>query len=489
MATVRRTSRPAALALAAGLAVALAIAGEAVKTHHHDLLVGSVVFALPAALWAAQRVEPAWPLSIGLGLSVFSGNWGYMGLHVPFDRVLIGFGLLAVAVHAGRSENRSLLRVEPVHWLLLGATVVALISAIWVGSIGDKNGQFQLLDRYGVFPFLAFFAAPLAFRTERQRGILIGTLVATGAYLGFTALCEGIHLDGLVVPRYILDPTVGIHADRARGPFVEAVANGMGLYYCLIASLIAARRWATPVARVAALVVAVGCAAGIVFTLTRAVWLAAVIASLVALLATRGLRRYTIPAVLAGLVTVGIALAAVPGLTGSATQRADSQLPVWDRLNSDAAALRMIADRPVLGFGWSRFTTDSLPYFHEAANYPLTGSTIEVHNVFLSNAVELGLLGASVWLAGLLLGVVRPIFNRRGPPELEPWRVSLLAIFVFWFVVANFGPVAYAFPTFLMWLWAGIVHSGRRRPAEVPETVRPVGQPLLAPPRAILRRA
>ena len=71
---------------------------------------------------------------------------------------------------------------------------------------------------------------------------LIG-LVAVGAYLGITAFLQEVNLDQLVFPAYITDPSVGIHADRARGPFVEAAANGLvyvgsddGYLYALDAS-------------------------------------------------------------------------------------------------------------------------------------------------------------------------------------------------------------------------------------------------------------
>ena len=51
-----------------------------------------------------------------------------------------------------------------------------------------------------------------------------------GAYLGVTAVLEGIGQLGLVWPAYIADPNVGITPERARGPFVASDANGLALY-------------------------------------------------------------------------------------------------------------------------------------------------------------------------------------------------------------------------------------------------------------------
>ena len=59
---------------------------------------------------------------------------------------------------------------------------------------------------------------------EVKRRILLGTLVAIGAYLSLTAVAEKLGITGLEVPGYISDPTVGIHFGRARGPFVDAGA-------------------------------------------------------------------------------------------------------------------------------------------------------------------------------------------------------------------------------------------------------------------------
>jgi O-antigen ligase len=154
------------------------------------------------------------------------------------------------------------------------------------------------------------------------------------------------------------------------------------------------------------------------------------------------------------VVLVGGALVLVPSLQAKLGARAVAQKPVWDRLNSDAAALRMIESRPLLGYGWGTFPRYSPHYYHVAKAYPLSAVT-EVHNVVLSNAAELGAIGLGLWLLGLTAAMVAP-FRRRGPPSLEPWKLGLVAVAVAWFVQANFAPLAYAFDNYLPWLFAGI---------------------------------
>jgi putative inorganic carbon (hco3(-)) transporter len=216
----------------------------------------------------------------------------------------------------------------------------------------------------------------------------------------------------------------------------------------------AAARWRGR-ARELAVGVAILCLAGIIFTVTRQAWLGAAVGSLVGLGATPRLRAYAVPLVAGGVLLVFVSFAVIPGLQDRAGNRIDDQLPVWDRLNSDRAGLAMVAARPVLGFGWAKFLESSQTYYKQAATYPLT-QVGQLHSVFLSNAVELGMVGALLWAAGLLMAVGGAIL-RRGPPELEPWRVGLLAYAACWLVVSNFTPLGYTFGNYLLWLWAGVV--------------------------------
>lgn len=72
---------------------------------------------------------PAWTISIGLALSVFSGQFGLMGISVPIDRIVLSAGALAVIGRELRAGRR--LRTRPVHWLLIVAGIYALTSGLW----------------------------------------------------------------------------------------------------------------------------------------------------------------------------------------------------------------------------------------------------------------------------------------------------------------------------------------------------------------------
>lgn len=449
--------------LTGAAAVALTAYG-AIATGRSEVFLGLTALAAAAALaYIALRVEPAWPLSAGIALSIFSGHSDRLGFPIGPDRLLIAAGLLGVAVEGLRDAEgrtrRPPIRIETVHWVLFAALLWAVGSAWWAGTLTESSGFFALLDRFGLMPFLVFLVAPVAFRTDHQRAILLVTLIVTGGYLGLIALFEGIGLDALVFPHYILDPSVGIHAERVRGPFAQAVAMGLGLFLCGAAAVIGTARWRTrPWLRAGCVAVATLCALGMVFTLTRAIWLGGLVAIAVVVFATPRLWRLVpAAAVVVGLLVAG-ALAFVPGLEASAKERAGDEAPVWVRENTNRAALAIVVDRPLFGVGWERFTDRSLPWFHQDDDTPLSGAREGVHNVFLANASELGLPGAFLWLAGATLAIGGALARRVGW-EMWQWKVYLLAATIMIVVAGSVGPLPYAFPLLVLWTVAGLLRS------------------------------
>jgi putative inorganic carbon (hco3(-)) transporter len=450
----------AAIVASAGLVIGLAAGIQGESGGGYAL--GLALVLVPVFVAIVVVVEPSLTMTAGLGLSVFSGNWDFLGPGVALDRLTLLAALAGVALRALDDPDYRP-RVLPVHWLLAVAALYAVVSAVWVDSVDDPDALFALLDRFSLVGLVLFFIAPVVYRTQRQRMHLLVGLVVLGAYLGFTALVQELGFDSLVWPRYILNPFVGIHVDRARGPFVEAAANGLALFACAVAAAMAAASWRGR-ARTFAIAVGILCLAGILFTVTRQVWLGASLGALVGVSVTSRLRPYAIPLIAGGVLLVVVGFAVVPGLQERAGQRAGDKRPVWDRLNSGRAAVRMIEARPLLGFGWGEFLRESRPYYSQADDYPLT-TVKALHSVFLSNAVELGLVGALLWAAGLFTALGSALF-RRGPPELDLWREGLLAFAVCWLVVSNFSPLGYTFSNYLLWIWVGLAGGASLRPRD-----------------------
>jgi len=451
-----------ALALTGCVVLAIYQASPGQVTHGASLfpwLVG-LLLAVSAAciVWL---LDPAYGMSAAVVLSAFAGNWPQLGVPGPLspDRLLLAAAILAVIFRSPPCADRPRLQITGTHLLLGLAALYALASAIVVGTVSQNNSFLRLVDTFGIMPFLLFLTAPLAFRTHAQRQILLVAFVILGAYLGITVLFETVKLDSLIFPKYIVDPSYGIHAGRGRGPFVEAVTNGLALFTCAVACAIAVAQWRGPQARFIAGAVGLLCLVGSFLSLERSVWIGTTVATCVGLLAARGARRY-LPLVIVGLVVgLGAALLFVPGLHRQVTERVDQKETLWDRRNLARAAVNMVEARPLFGFGWARFQTDSAGYFQQAADYPLTATTFGVHNTPLAYAAELGLIGVTLWALGLLFGVGGALLTR-GPPELMPWRVGLLSVAVATAIVISAVPPS-AWPNRAIWLFAGIVWSGR----------------------------
>ena len=62
-----------------------------------------------------------------------------------------------------------------------------------------------------------------------------------------------------------------------------------------------------------------------------------------------------------------------------------------------------------------------------------------------------------LWVGGSIL--------RRGPPELRPWKIGLIAVFAAWLVIANTTPMSLAMPTLLLWTWAGVARGRQTAPS------------------------
>jgi hypothetical protein len=436
---------------------------------------GLALAVIVALAYLAWHTEPAWLMTGAIIGSTFNSNWGALGLPggVAPDRLLLLAAILGLVLRSPGASDRPRFRLQAVHGVLAATLVWAIGSAIAARTLSSPDTFFFLLDRLAV-PFAVFALAPLAFRTPRHRAGFLAALVVFGGYLGLTALFETLGPTALVVPHFIHD--TGFQSERAQGPFLEATVNGVALYTCAVASAIAIATWTTRWRRNAAGVVLFLCALGSLFTLTRSVWIATVVATALTLALTPRLRRLLLPTFAAGALVVVLLLAVVPKFDTSFTERTNNQLTVWERRNVNAAAIEMVSRRPLVGFGIGTFNQRNAEFFPLLDDVPqevtVDTTQIAIHNVFLLFAVEQGLVGATLLLASLL-AVVGSALSARGPPELRPWRLGLFALAAYWIVAANFAPLGQVFPNMVVWLWAGIVLGGATEVAEPsPERIR-----------------
>lgn len=463
-----------------GLAT-LALAHEVAPARlrgHWLILTPLLLLAGVLVLRKLWELNPAVNMCAAIVLSIFSGAWGQIGLGgLPLDRLLVVLVLLQFLLRAPGVAHVPRPQVRNVH-LLMGLTVIyVLASATAAGTLTSKSGFLSLIDMFGVAPYLMFLVAPAVFSGRRERDLLLVTLVALGGYLGLTAIFESLGPHGLVFPHYITRVDAELPDERAGGPFQSSVVEGFATYACAVAAAIAFAQWSGRRRRCLAALVAASCIFACFVTLERGVWIAAVAGAVVAALATRTGRRWLAPAVLVCALVIGGALALSPALSHKTSIRVNNQTSVWARKNQSAAGLRMVDAKPLFGFGWDRYKSDSLDYFRQPREYPQGGymlsegvgsldEPLPLHDTYLAFAVELGLVGALLWLASLLWGIGGAIF-KRGPSPLRPWKLGLLALTVFYLVVAFVDPHEQAFSLLLLWIWAGVAFGSVPLSAQV----------------------
>ena len=129
---------------------------------------------------------------------------------------------------------------------------------------------------------------------------------------------------------------------------------------------------------------------------------------------------------------------------------------MYDRRNTNAAAIRAIEQHPLAGVGWVQFVSRSGEFVRQDDDYPVTVTSIEIHNVALSRAAELGIPGGALWVLTVLLGPGAAALRRSGTPASATWRVVTIGAGSAWAVSVLASPLPYPLPNTLIWLFSGL---------------------------------
>jgi O-antigen ligase len=377
------------------------------------------------------------------------------------DRV--AFVLLVLGV-VGRAIvlREPLLVLERATWPMLGLSFLALASV--AGRPFDNETWCLLAGKY-LAPFTLFHLARLVFTSEaRFRKFEIFALIVL-AYLSFTAIAFLAGANWLIFPRFILNESLGHHADRARGPLLQAVANGVSLNLLGLLAFHACRRGAVRGAKIALLLVSLPLA--ILATMTRAVWLSfgGTVVALVFRCKNRVLLRSLIALVILG--GVGFAVALIPGESeGALSERLEERGPVDYRAAVYAGGWQMFLEHPLTGWGFNRMPAELPRYvdgYKEKILYP--------HNTYLELLVEHGVFGLAcyLWLMWELWRLRRgaiPSGERHGFLDREFHRLWPILLAVYW-VNAAMVVMSYQFVNGLLFTIAGMLAAQQRR-AEAP---------------------
>ena len=379
---------------------------------------------------------------------------------VPFYEIdRVAFLLLVLGVAARAVVLRQpLLRVERATWPMIGLTLLAVASVM---QQPFDNHTWCLVAAKFIVPFGLFHLAAVVFVEEqRLRHFELFALLVL-AYLCFTSIAFLVGAKSLIFPHFILDESLGYHVDRARGPLLQAVANGVSLNLLGVLALHSLLRGRIRGLKAALLLAALPLA--ILATMTRAVWLSFVVSIGVLIFRThnRRLRRICLAVSIVGTLGLLIALS-FDDQRRALADRLQESGPLDFRQAVYTGGWQMFLEKPLLGWGVNQMPSELARHvsgYKEKELYP--------HNTYLEILVEHGLLGIALyaWLMWEIfcLGRFRvPPAEREGFLNRQFHVLWPVLLGVYW-VNAAVVVMNYQFVNGLLFTMAGMLAAQRRR--------------------------
>jgi O-antigen ligase len=419
-------------------------------------------------LWWAigSSLQPLHALIVTPSL-VFLATLTLMLFHPPgfnfhsIDR--FAFGLLILVALLRVCVLREPLQFPArITWPMLALLLLAFQEVV---SQPNDAETWSLFAAKWFVPFTLYQLATYVFDDAKSlRRFETFALIVLG-YLSLTAIFFMFDARQFILPRYILDEGLGYHADRARGPFLQAVANGVALNLLGLVALNSFRR--KRLRGVVAILFLIALPLAIVATKTRAVWLSFALSILALLFFSPSprLRRACLCLALAGATGLA-AVVAFTDRNNSLSDRLEERGPVMFRMAVYQAGWEMFLEKPLAGWGATDMQIElskRISDFHQEQFF--------FHNTYLEIVVQYGLVGLLfyVWIVIDLLKLGRSRSRLRFTDgsfldqEFRAMWPLLLAVYLLngTFVVMN-----YQFVNGFLFTVAGLLSAQNRRDVE-----------------------
>jgi O-antigen ligase len=261
------------------------------------------------------------------------------------------------------------------------------------------------------------------------------------------------------VPGVLPDPWTKFAGARTVGTLGTVGAYSIVLGVCIALATDRAARLAGW-ARLVSAATAVAGGLFVILTFSRGSWLA-MVPLLTSILAIhrRAAATVLIPFLLAGALLGSTVLA---DAATYATDRINSEETATSRVVVYAAAVRMLVERPILGWGYDRFN-DYVDRFRERFGEVPVNVEITSHNAYLTIGAELGAIAMLLYLGAIAFWLLKTIRIGRRLPNVAPVPRQLVILLWgavgFSFIVSNFiDTIRYnELSTVFVWLALGLI--------------------------------
>jgi O-antigen ligase len=367
--------------------------------------IGAALLALSAFRWPTCALAVCVIMSVLLHEYVLFPN--ATSLRVQLSQLLLAGLLIGFGI-------RWVLRLAPTtapgtpELVMLALMIWSIVSGCMSGAIFMEDGTRSisiLLNGFAI-PVLILYlvrSIPQSATTLRTASTVLTVFLG---YLIVTAFGEHFQISWLVFPQYILDPSIGMHADRARGPVLNAAENGGIIAILMVVALHRIGYLFAPLLRwsaTAALLIT-GLSA-LWFTQTRGVWVAFGGGLLVMLLHERRKRMA------AALLTIAVVAIPVVILLQTLQIEVVPQRPETTefRLDLYSESLTAFEEHPITGWGLGTFTTEDHLFGDNGHSRTFVGVQ---HDTTVAIATDTGAIGAILYILFLVI-LFRSLYRLR----------------------------------------------------------------------------
>ncbi len=397
---------------------------------------------------------------------VLPGRWP--DLDIP--RLMFAFIWFVILLETLVGGRRLLPRTTT-EWAMLALLAAVMGVMVTRGHVRIR----QFLNGYAI-PYAMFVCAKNSFTTRKDlQRFIFWFAVPLSIYFPVNHMFEHYRMTQFVFPRYILSPVIaGVEitwGERALGAFLQPVDTGMAMVSAYLLSMYSLSRIRGSWPKLLRAFITMLTPIAVFFTYTRSVYLGFFAAIMVLLLFSR--RQKTLAVFIVVAVVLGV-LANWSNVTtaersagGLATEHT-----VMARLVLAEVSLKMFADRPFVGVGFTRFMEYSPAYVKTVRATLLgyrehwIGQHVNQHNQFFSVLTEIGLIGL-VPLLVIYLTLWRT-FIRARRIEADNYDgelvVTVMAMWAGYTVNIMFmEPRFFEFMNVLPYIFAGIIVGGYQR--------------------------
>jgi len=394
----------------AALALILAVAA----------IVWALVYAKHGSLWTGGAAFVA----LGYVLNHHFWHMGFGPVSLTLGRVLLA-GLVCLLVwrwRQGLVEKRPLTGADWLAAIFVGYLTIRFALTPSAGEAGtDISPMWRLIASFWM-PAALYLVVRSAELSERTWKTLLAALSLFGVYLALTGVAEVTQQWWAVYPKFISDPSIGLHFGRARGPALMSASLGVFLAICFWSAWFlwarVNRGWQLMLLASMGLM-----CVGVYFTYTRSTWLG--LAGGMAVIPFLHFPRQWRPLLIAGMLvvaTVGTIAFGQKMMNLSRGDSASASHSAYQRASFLYVSMQMVAEDPLLGCGFGRFYDRKLPYLSDRRQQIELESIRELdhHNTFLSILTETGMIGF-VLFVGMLIAWGRAAWQLAADVSAESW--------------------------------------------------------------------